>query len=232
MFYTLFAAVCLAVLVYVFYRNLLMFLLLLPFTFFYPATQRESLKKKRMDKLRVQFKDAILSVSSGLNAGYSIEHAFESALRETERIHGKDSMICAEIRQILYKVRVNMTFETALMDFADRSGIEDVRNFAEVFIAARDSGGKLMNIIARTANMISEKIRVREDILTSTASRMTEQKVMTVIPVLIVFYIDLTSPGFFDALYTTMAGRIVSTACLAVYLASIKIASSFMEIEV
>ncbi len=230
--YTLQAVFFLAVLVYVFYRNLLMFLILLPLTVFYPAFLRGSLKKKRMDRLRVQFKDAIVSVSAGLNAGYSVEHAFESALWEMERIHGKDSMICAEIRQMLYKVHVNMTFEAALMDFADRSGIDDVRNFAEVFIAARNSGGQLTKIISRTVNIISEKIRVHEDILTATSATRMEQQVMTVIPVLIVFYIDLTSPGFFDVLYTTMAGRTISTACLAVYLASIKIASGFLEIEV
>ena len=37
-----------------------------------------------------QFKDAILAVASGLNAGYSVENAFAVSLKEMEEIHGSD----------------------------------------------------------------------------------------------------------------------------------------------
>lgn len=74
-----------------------------------------------------------------------------------EEIHGNDSMIVREIRLILQKVRMNLTFEEALGDFAERSGLDDVRNFADVFLAARKSGGELMKIIARTAEIIGGK---------------------------------------------------------------------------
>lgn len=89
-----------------------------------------------------------------------------------------------------------------------------------------------MKIIARTAEIIGEKIRVQEDIITATASRRMEQKVMSAVPVLIVFYMELTSPGFFDILYTSVAGRIIMTACLLVYLGALYMAKTFMEISV
>ena len=59
-----------------------------------------------------------------------------------------------------------------------------------------------------------------------------EQKVMSAIPVLIVFYMEFTSPGFFDILYTTMAGRIIMTACFFIYLGAFLMARTFMEISV
>ena len=70
---------------------------------------------------------------------------------------------------------MNQTFEEALGDFAERSGLDDVKNFADVFLAARKSGGELMKIIARTAEIIGEKIRIQEEILTATASRRMER---------------------------------------------------------
>lgn len=222
----------LALLTYVFYRNILMFLVFAPFGACYPLFLRKTLKKKRLETLRLQFKDAILSVASGLNAGYSVENAFAGALRETERIHGKDSMMAEELRLLLRKTRLNQTFEMALENFADRSGLEDVRNFSDVFLAARKSGGELMKIIARTAEIIGEKIRIQEDILTMTASKRMEQRIMSGIPLFIVFYIEVTSPGFFDILYKTLPGRIIMTVCAGIYLISCQTTRMILEIEV
>ena len=87
-------------------------------------------------------------------------------------------------------------------------------------------------IIARTAEIIGEKIRIQEEILTATASKRMEQRIMSGIPVLIVIYIELTSPGFFGILYTTLIGRMLMTVCLAVYLASCWLADYFLEIEI
>lgn len=221
-----------AVLDYVFYRSLVLFLVMLPLGSLFPLLLREKLRRKRLEKLRGQFKDAILAVASGLNAGYSVENSFSVSLKEMEEIYGNDSMIAKEIRLILRKVRMNLTFEEALGDFAVRSGLDDVKNFTDVFLAARKSGGELMKIIARTAEIIGEKIRIQEEILTATASRRMEQRIMSVIPVLIVVYIELTSPGFFGILYTTMGGRILMTVCLGVYLVSCRMAESFLEIEI
>jgi len=217
---------------YVFYRNAGLFLVLLPVGMLFPLMLRKQLKKRRMETLRGQFKDAILAVASGLNAGYSVENAFAVSLKEMEEIHGSDSMIAKEIRLILRKVRMNLTFEDALGDFAKRSGLDDVKNFSDVFLAARKSGGELMKIIARTAEIIGEKIRIQEEILTATASRRMEQKIMSAIPILIVVYIELTSPGFFEILYSTMGGRILMTICLGIYLVSCQLAKSFLEIEI
>ena len=214
-----------AVMDYVFYRNAGLFLVLLPVGMLFPLMLRKQLKKRRLETLRGQFKDAILAVASGLNAGYSVENAFAVSLKEMEEIHGSDSMIAQEIRLILRKVRLNLTFEEALGDFAKRSGLDDVKNFSDVFLAARKSGGELMKIIG-------EKIRIQEEILTATASRRMEQKIMSAIPILIVVYIELTSPGFFEILYSTMGGRILMTICLGIYLVSCQLAKSFLEIEI
>ena len=45
-------------------------------------------------------------------------------------------------------------------------------------------------------------------------------------------YVDLTSPGFFDVMYTTGAGKMVMTVCLGIYLAAVAAAWKILEIEV
>ena len=118
------------------------------------------------------------------------------------------------------------------MDFAERSGLEDIKSFADVFLEARASGGELMKIIARTADVISEKIRIRQDILTSTASRRLEQNMMSAVPFGIVLYLEFTSRGFFDVLYETMTGRGIMTGCLAAYIGAMVWGRKILDISV
>ena len=217
---------------FVFYRSFVVFVVYLPLGFYYLFVMKEQCRKKRQDELLIQFKDAILSLSACLTAGYSVENAFEEALRETTRVYGKDAMISKEIRLMIHKTRLNRTMEEAFMDFAERSGLEDIKSFADVFLEARASGGELMKIIARTSDIIGEKVRIRNEILTATASRRLEQKVMSAVPVLIVFYMELTSPGFFEVLYKTVMGRMLMSGCLLVYLVSLAAARKILEIQV
>ena len=221
----------LALLDFVFYRSVALFAVLAPMGICYPLILRKDLKRRRKEALKLQFKDAILSAASGLNAGYSVENAFAAALEEMDRLYGKDSMISQELRLILAKTRMNRAFGRPL-GTARRSGLEDIQSFSEVFLAARKSGGELVRIIARTAEIIAEKIRIQEDIMTATAARRMEQRIMSAIPLLIDFYIELTSPGFFDLLYGTAAGRVVMTVCLGIYLGACSLSKRILEIRI
>ena len=80
--------------------------------------------------------------------------------------------------------------------------------------------------------MIGDKVQVKEEILTLTASKRFEQNIMNLIPLIIVLYIDRTSPGFFTLMYTTIIGRIVMTGCLLFYLIALKLSWKILNIEV
>jgi tight adherence protein B len=67
------------------------------------------------------------------------------------------------------------------------------------------------------------------DILLS--SRKYEQKIMEGIPFFIIFYLGLSSDGFFDVLYHNPAGVLFMTGCLAAYLAAVLLSDRIMAIE-
>lgn len=217
---------------YVFYRSIAAFLIFLPFGIIFPIIKKTELKEKRLQKLNLEFKEGILLLSSFLSAGYSVENAFSSSVRELKLLYGEEGLISMEFGHIAGQIRMNRSVEQALLEFAGRSGLDDVKNFAEVFAAAKRSGGELVSIISRTASVIRDKVQVRQEILTMTASKQFEQKIMNGIPFFIVLYIDMTSPGFFDLMYGTGVGRILMTACMAAYIAAFVIARRIMQIEI
>lgn len=217
---------------YVFYRSMIAFFLFVPFAVIYPIIKKGELKEKRLEELNLEFKEGILLLSSFLSAGYSVENAFSSAVKELVLLYEEEGLIVREFSHIENQIRINRSVEKALLEFAGRSGLDDVKNFAEVFAASKRSGGELVTVISHTADVIRDKVLVRQDILTITASKQFEQKIMNMIPFFIVLYIDMSSPGFFDMMYTTGLGRILMTICMAVYIIAFLIAKRIMKIEI
>ena len=84
----------------------------------------------------------------------------------------------------------------------------------------------------QVVHVISDRIQVREEILTMTAEKQFEQRIMNLMPYLIVLYVDLSSPGFFSQMYETAVGRVVMTGCLVVYLLAWRVSGKILQIEV
>lgn len=216
---------------FVFYRSIAAFLIFLPLGILYPLIKRKELAVRRKEALRQQFKEAVLILSSSLGAGYSVENAFAASLRELEELYGAEGMITVEFAYISYQLRMNRTIETLLAEFAARSGLEEIKNFAEIFAVSKRSRGELVSVVDHTVHVISDRLQVREEILTMTAEKQFEQKIMNLVPYFIVFYIEFSSPGFFSQMYVTAAGRVVMTGCLIVYVTACFLALKILNIE-
>ena len=127
-------AVC-AVTAYVFYRSFLAFVLMLPAGMLRPFFKRRELCRRRKEKLRLQFKEAIQIVASALAAGYSVENAFIASVRDLEEQYGKEGMITREFSYLASQLKMNRTVEALLSSFAKRSGLDEVENFSVIFTA-------------------------------------------------------------------------------------------------
>ena len=217
---------------YVCYRSMLAWLLLAPLAVIWPLMMKKELALRRYRKLETEFREGIMTLSSAISAGYSPENAMKEAESELRLMYGEDAMIVKEFGMIDLQVSMNIPLEKAWEGFAQRSGNPDIENFAGVIRIAKRSGGDLKRIIAHTADIIGDKLSIKEEITTMTSGKQFEQKIMELIPVFIVLYIDRSSPGFFDPMYTTPSGRMIMTACLCIYAAAVWISGKILNIAV
>lgn len=220
------------ILAYVFYRNMFSFFLLLPLGLLYPVYRRRSLKEQRKEELKRQFKEAVLMLSSCLFAGYSMENSFSQAEVQLRELYGKNGMMAAEFQWMRKNLSMNRTMEELWSDFAERSGVEEIRSFAQIFRVAKRGGGQMGIVISHIAEIIGGKMQVKEEIRMMTAQKQLEQRIMNTLPVLIVLYVDMTSPGFFDVMYKTAVGRIVMTVCFLSYAGAYLMAERMLKIEI
>ena len=222
----------LAVVSYFFYRSIWAFFLFLPYLIYFFRKKKREKREQQAELLRYQFNDGIMAVSAALNAGYSVENAFREGRKDLALLYGKEEPIMKEFQRIIRGLDANERLEKLLFDFAKRSGLEEVESFAEIFATAKEAGGDFSIIIRTTAERIAARMEVKREIKTMVAAKNFEQKIMSLVPFLIMFYIDLTSPGFFNELYGNILGVVVMTICLGVYLLSRYLAERIMRIEV
>lgn len=123
-------------------------------------------------------------LSSSLAAGYSMENSFAQAQAQLEEMYGERGMMSKEFAVMRSQLSMNRTLEELWGDFAKRSGIEEIRSFAQIFKAARRSGGQLGMIISHVSEIIGGKIQVQEEIRLMTAQKQFEQKIMNLLPLL------------------------------------------------
>lgn len=231
--YFTFQGICLiGCISYFFYRSIYAFLLGIPFLYFFFMRKKKICKRRRKEHLTMQFMDSIQSFSAALMVGYSIENAWRQVYEDMKLLHKEEEDIMVELLYMIRQMDNNGVLEHLLLDFARRTAISDIWDFAQIFAIAKRSGGDLNGIIKKSVNTICDKIQVKREIQIAIASKKYEQKVMSVIPIGIIAYISMTNPHYFDVLYHNIAGVLIMSICLLIYGFAFLMSEKIMEIEV
>lgn len=209
--------VIIAGLAWFFYRSIYAFVFLLPLFSFYCQEKRREIRNRQIQQLEKEFRELLLCVSVNMQAGYSIENAFLESDENMVNLFGSSSFIVRELEIIRRGMSNQIPMEHLLADLGRRCPGGEIEEFSALFQVAQKTGGKWMELMKRTIVMIQEKAEVQEEIETLIHAKRMESRMMCVIPFLILFYIDLTSSGYFDPLYHNLAGICIMTGCLALY---------------
>ena len=217
---------------YFFYQSWIACLCLMPVLALFMKEKKKDLAKRQRQELGMQFKDLILAVAANQKAGYSIENAFRESYKDMEMLYGKEGTICTEIKYIIAGLDNNIVLEKLIYNLGMRSGLPDIIQFADVFFIAKRSGGNMTDILQKIAAVIEQKTETDKEIQLMISAKKMEQKIMNMVPFLIIFYVSSTSKGFFDVLYHNMIGIIIMTVCLGFYAAAYLLSKRIVDIEV
>ena len=217
---------------YVFYGTFAAAPFLLPVWFLHMRDWIADTARKKEQQFRSQFRDSIQEMSAVLKAGYSVENAIREVGKELITLYEKDARIRKEYDRMTHQLDLKMPAAEVLEQFAERTGQEDVEDFVNVFAAAKKSGGDSITIIRNAVRIISGKIDTEKEIQTMIASNKLEFEIMCAVPFVIILYMKMTFGDFLNVLYGNMAGVIVMTVCLCVYIAAYCIGRRIIRIEV
>ncbi len=196
------------------------------------------LLQKYLDKMRrrriigIQFRDAIYSVLTSLRAGYSVENAFVESKKDMELLYGAKSDIVFYLNRICKGLKNNIPLEKLIFGFGRECENTDIQDFAMVFKVAKRNGGNMTEIIERTIGVISQKISVEKEIDVLISAKRLEARIMNMVPFFIIFYISISSPGFFDILYHNPFGIVLMSVCMVVYVTAYLLSEKIVNISI
>lgn len=217
---------------YLFYGTFYGAILLSPYLIRYFKSWETQIIKKKKQQFHQQFKEAIQSLSTALNVGYSVENAMRETAKDLQVIYKKDEKIVREFHYMTRQLEMNIPIETVLAEFSQRVNTEDVHLFITVFSIAKRSGGDMLRIIREASNQISGKIEIKNEIEAMMAAKRLEFQIMSVIPIVMICYLKMSFPEFMEQLYGNLLGVCVMSLCLIVYLAAYELGKHIIEIEV
>lgn len=232
--YASLAVIFFGIIGYIFYANTIGVIVIGAAGLFFPKIQKKNLQKKRQEKLKLQFKEAIASLSSSLAAGRSMENSFKEVVEDLYLLYpDPNTYIIREFEIINRRIENGETIENAILNFSIRSDLEDVKNFANVFITCKRTGGNLVEVIRRTSDIISEKIDIQQDVAVMIASKRFESKIMSLAPIGMILLLKTSAPDYLAPMFNwNSAGPIIMTVCLAILIFSYWLGQRIMDIKV
>ena len=218
---------------YVFYAS---FIPLLLYPLIYYRAEKmycDYLAERRKAALLLQFRDLLYSLSASLATGRHMAEALEEAEESLRDIYGGDSELLGEVKDMIRKMKETGESDLAVIeDFARRAALEDVEDFTEVFRACRETGGNLVSAVNKAATVIGEKINIEREIKAMVMQKKYEGRIITIMPVAIILFLQIMSPAYLQVMYSTAAGRILMSLALAAIVIAYFMIERITSIEV
>lgn len=200
-----------------FYGSFIAGVIISPLSMLIYKERKKQIIQRKTRQLEIQFKDMLISVSDALKVGYSFENAIRECYRDMCSIYGVDSVICGEIKIMISQIKLNIRTQEVVDNFAKRVDLKNAKLFSQIFQVAKSTGGNMTEIIKSVTDDIVLKETTRDEITASVTEKRMEQRIMSVIPIFIILYITITTPGFLDVMYASVLGKLIMTGCIAAY---------------
>jgi tight adherence protein B len=157
-------------------------------------------RKKREAKMEMQLPDAVDMIVNAMKAGFSLQAAMQFVGQEMAAPLGTEFFRLSE------EQRLGVDTRAALLDLEARVGSLDAKMFVTSLLIQRETGGNLSEVLTGLANLIRERVALRERIATLTAEPRATAIILSLLPVVLFFLLFAMNRKFMMPLLTTTTG--------------------------
>lgn len=203
---------------YLFYHSITVSCMAAIFGTLAPRYRRRTLLLRRKERLKLQFKEALFSLTSSLAAGRSLENAFLSTLDDLKLLYPDPrTELLLEFQIVRFRLDNAEPLEYALRNFANRAEIDEITQFVDALAACKRSGGDLLEVMKRTSIIIGEKLGIEQEISVMIAQKRFESRIMMGVPFVFLAFLGIAAPDYMAPLYGG-AGYVLLTIALLLLL--------------
>ncbi len=193
--------------------------------------RKQSIINSRKKELRAQFIDLLDSLSTSISSGKNVPSAFTNAREDLLVQYSSDAYIVQEVDNIISGINNNINVGSMLINFGERSGIQDIRVFGRVFETAYSKGANLKDVVRNCHEILSSKCEIENEIETKVASNKNEQYIMLVMPIILITMIKMAGSDFANN-FTSPTGLISTTIAIGAFVGAYFLGRKILNIEV
>ena len=193
--------------------------------------RKEQIIAERKKKLRSQFIDLLDSLATSISSGKNVPNAFIAAREDLLVQYQPDAYIVQEVDNIISGIQNNLDVGSMLINFGERSGIQDIRTFGRVFETAYSKGANLKDVVRNSHLILSNKCEIEAEIETKVASNKNEQNIMIIMPVILILMIKMAGSDFASN-FTTPTGILCTTIAIGAFVGAYMLGRKILKIEV
>jgi tight adherence protein B len=145
-------------------------------------------------------------------------------------IYGEDADIVHELQIICTGLHNNINIEQLLLDFANRTELDDITSFANVFEVCNRQGSDLKRIVADTRDIINDKMEIEMEIDTMLSGNKNELNIMMIMPVVVV--LSLSSMGSMTIVSNSPINILIKIICLGIFGAAYLMGRKIVDIKI
>jgi tight adherence protein B len=176
--------------------TLILLLLAGSLPYFYLVYRRD----KRLQKFDEQLPDALDLIGRGVRAGHALPSALKMVADEMA------NPVSEEFRAAFDEVNYGFSMQEALTNLATRVPSTDLRYFVVAVLIQRETGGNLAELLDNIAALIRARHKLYGTIRVLSAEGKMSAWVLTLLPIVLAFIINLINPTFMEVLWKDPAG--------------------------
>jgi tight adherence protein B len=157
-------------------------------------------RRKRLNQMQEKLAEALDLMVSALRAGHSMGGALAAASKEAPEPIGRELRLCSE------EINFGIDLRTAMGDLLDRVPLQDLRLMATAMLIHKESSGNLAEVLEKTASVVRDRSRLRQQIRVHTAQGRVSGAVLVLLPIALGIVLDLVNPAYMHTLVCGPAG--------------------------
>jgi tight adherence protein B len=178
-----------------------------------PMAALNAARRTRMEKLVTQLPDALDMMGRGLKVGHPLNVTVGAVAREMS------DPIGTEFGLVQDQISFGTDIVDAFTDFADRTGLEDVRSLAVSVGIQHGTGGNLARVLGVLSKVIRDRATMRRKIHAISAEGRLSALILSALPFGIFASVHFTTPSYYgdvadDPMFMPAAIAIVSLVVL------------------
>lgn len=160
-------------------------------------------RTQRHRRIEAQLPGAIDLLSRVMRAGHPLSGGLKMVAEESPE------PIATEFRSVFEEQRFGLPYEEALLGFADRVELMDVRILVTGMLVQREVGGNLTEILDKISTTMRSRFTVRRQVMIHTAQGRMSGYTLAALPIIVGSILTLINGEYMGMLVTDMRAKIL-----------------------